>query len=122
MRIAVWDSRDLGISHFRYAANLRSPMAHSHRGQEDAYVVVAGLVSSPSGRYFGFVIGGAAPAALAADWLTSAWDQNAGLYVCSPSAAVVEDVAGAWTAELLGLPPDVPFGFVTCVRSHTSPG
>jgi glutamate/tyrosine decarboxylase-like PLP-dependent enzyme len=80
-----------------------------------------GLVASPSGRYFGFVIGGTAPAALAADWLTSAWDQNAGLYVCGPSAAVVEEVAGAWTAELLGLPDGVSFGFVTgCQMAHVT--
>lgn len=78
-----------------------------------------GLVASPGGRYFGFVIGGAVPAALAADWLTTAWDQNAGLYVCGPSAAVVEEVAGAWVAELLGLPPGVSFGFVTsCQMAH----
>jgi len=88
---------------------------------ELAACVEPGLVSSPGGRYFGFVIGGAAPAALAADWLTSAWDQNAGLYVCGPSAAVVEEVAGAWTADLLGLPADVSFGFVTgCQMAHVT--
>jgi glutamate/tyrosine decarboxylase-like PLP-dependent enzyme len=80
-----------------------------------------GLVASPSGRYFGFVIGGALPVALAADWLTSVWDQNAGLYVCGPSAAVAEEVAGAWTAELLGLPEGVSFGFVTgCQMAHVT--
>ncbi|HEX7626675.1 MAG TPA: pyridoxal-dependent decarboxylase, partial [Gaiellaceae bacterium] len=72
-----------------------------------------GLVAEPAGRYFGFVIGGAVPASLAADWLTSAWDQNAGLYVGGPSAAVVEEVAGAWLVELLGLPAHASFGFVT---------
>ena len=72
-----------------------------------------GLVAMPSGRYFGFVIGGAVPASLAADWLTSAWDQNAGLYVGGPSAAVVEEVAGAWLAELLAIPPEASFAFVT---------
>lgn len=50
-----------------------------------------GLVAIPSGRFFGMVIGGALPAALGADWLTSAWDQNAGLYVAGPAASVVEE-------------------------------
>jgi len=86
-----------------------------------AAAVAPGLVASPGGRYFGFVIGGALPVALAADWLTSAWDQNAGLYVCGPSAAVAEEVAGAWTAELLGLPDGVSFGFVTgCQMAHVT--
>ena len=75
-----------------------------------------GLVASPSGRFFGFVIGGGMPAALAADWLTSTWDQNAGLFVLSPAASVVEEVVGGWLAELLGLPEDVSFGFVTGVQ------
>ena len=53
-----------------------------------------GLVATPSGRFFGFVVGGSNPAALAADWLTSAWDQNAGLHALGPAAATVEQVAG----------------------------
>ena len=65
-----------------------------------------GLMASQSPRFFGFVIGGALPAALAADWLASAWDQNAGLYVAAPAAAVVEEVAGGWLLDLLGLPGD----------------
>jgi glutamate/tyrosine decarboxylase-like PLP-dependent enzyme len=72
-----------------------------------------GVVASSSGRFFGFVIGGATPAALAADWLTSVWDQNAGLYILGPAAAVVEETAGAWLAELLGLPAGVSVGYVT---------
>ncbi len=72
-----------------------------------------GLVAMPSGRYFGFVIGGGLPAALAADWLTSTWDQNAGLYVGGPSASVVEQVVREWVCDLLGLPADASIGFVT---------
>ena len=78
-----------------------------------------GLVAEPGGRYFGFVIGGAIPASLAADWLTSTWDQNAGLYVIGPSAAVAEEVAGAWLIELLGLPRNASFGFVTGAQMAT---
>jgi glutamate/tyrosine decarboxylase-like PLP-dependent enzyme len=72
-----------------------------------------GILTSSSGRFFGFVVGGATPAALAADWLTSVWDQNAGLYVLGPAAAVAEETAGRWIAELLGLPEGVSAGFVT---------
>jgi glutamate/tyrosine decarboxylase-like PLP-dependent enzyme len=80
---------------------------------ELAAAVEPGLVAMGSGRYFGFVIGGALPAALAADWLTSAWDQNAGLYVAGPSASIVEQVTREWIVDLLGLPEDASIGFVT---------
>lgn len=81
--------------------------------RELANAAEPGVVAMGSGRYFGFVIGGGLPAALAADWLTSVWDQNAGLYVGGPSASVVEDVAREWLLELLGLPADASVGFVT---------
>jgi glutamate/tyrosine decarboxylase-like PLP-dependent enzyme len=72
-----------------------------------------GVVTMGSGRYFGFVIGGALPAALAADWLTSTWDQNAGLYVAGPSASIVEQVTREWIVGVLGLPAGASIGFVT---------
>jgi glutamate/tyrosine decarboxylase-like PLP-dependent enzyme len=72
-----------------------------------------GLVATPSGRFFGFVIGGVLPAALAADWLTSAWDQNAGLVAVAPAEAVVEAVASRWLLDVLGLPATASVGFVT---------
>jgi glutamate/tyrosine decarboxylase-like PLP-dependent enzyme len=78
-----------------------------------------GIVAEASGRYFGFVVGGAVPASIAADWLTSTWDQNAGIFVLGPSASIVEQVAGMWLIELLGLPRDASFGFVTGAQMAT---
>ncbi len=72
-----------------------------------------GLVASAGRRYFGFVIGGSLPAALGADWLTAAWDQNAGINATSPAAAACEDVVAGWLLELLGLPAESGVGLVT---------
>ena len=81
--------------------------------------VEGGLVASPGPRYFGFVIGGALPVAVAADWLTSAWDQNAGGYPVAPALSIAEDVAAGWVLDLLGLPAGCGVGFVTgCQMAH----
>jgi glutamate/tyrosine decarboxylase-like PLP-dependent enzyme len=72
-----------------------------------------GLVASAGPRYFGFVTGGALPAALAADWLCSAWDQNACLHVMSPAAAAAEETVVGWVRELLGLPAGASAGIVS---------
>lgn len=65
------------------------------------------------------MIGGALPVAVAADWLTSAWDQNAGAYVASPALSVAEEAAAGWVRDLLGLPPGCGVGFVTgCQMAH----
>jgi glutamate/tyrosine decarboxylase-like PLP-dependent enzyme len=73
----------------------------------------AGLTAMPAGRFFGFVIGGNHPAALATDWLVSAWDQNCGLRRLTPAHSAVEDVASRWLLDLLGLPAGSAVGFVT---------
>ncbi|OEJ34726.1 pyridoxal phosphate-dependent decarboxylase family protein [Streptomyces subrutilus] len=72
-----------------------------------------GLTAFPGGRFYGFVVGGAEPAALAADWLVSAWDQNCVMRAASPACAAVEEVAGAWLLDLLGLPDAGAVGFTT---------
>jgi glutamate/tyrosine decarboxylase-like PLP-dependent enzyme len=80
-----------------------------------------GLVGSASGRFFGWVIGGSLPVALAADWLTSAWDQNGASNLTAPAEAVVEEVCGTWMKHLLGIPQTASFAFVTgCQMAHTT--
>ncbi len=81
----------------------------------------AGLLGSTTGRFFGWVIGGTLPASLAADWLASAWDQNGATYAVSPAASVVEEVAGRWLKDILHLPPEASFAFVTgCQMAHVT--
>jgi glutamate/tyrosine decarboxylase-like PLP-dependent enzyme len=72
-----------------------------------------GLTAMPSGRFYGMVIGGTHPAALAADWLVSAWDQNSALRLVTPAHTAVEDIASAWLLDVLGLPAGSGVGFVT---------
>ena len=78
-----------------------------------AECVEPGLMAMPSGRFFGWVIGGTLPAALAADWLTAAWDQNSGMRFATPGTVAVEEAAATWLLDLLGLPADADVGFVT---------
>ena len=107
-------------------ARLAKPLAHEGLppGQvinELADDVRGGIIGSAGGRFYGWVIGGSVPAALGTDWLTSAWDQNAALYATSPAAAVVEEVAGAWLKEILGLPPQATFALVGgCQMAHVT--
>ena len=83
--------------------------------------VAGGLIGNAGGRFYGWVVGAGLPAALAADWLTGTWDQNAGIYALSPAAAVVEEVCGAWLKDVLGLPASASFAFVTgCQMAHVT--
>src|SRR5438128_6962881 len=89
--------------------------------EELAAAADPGLVETQSSRYFGFVIGGSLDAAIAADWLTSVWDQNAAGYLGGPSAAVAEEVACEWLLEILGLPDDAGVGLTTgCQMAHVT--
>src|SRR5258708_2057408 len=104
------------------AASMRSALGGPlpENGQPAARVIEElarnadpGIVATGGPRFFGFVIGGSTPAAVGADWLTSAWDQNAGLFVLSPAAAMVEEIVLQWLIELFGLPQGTGMGFVT---------
>ncbi|HEX7334121.1 MAG TPA: pyridoxal-dependent decarboxylase [Pyrinomonadaceae bacterium] len=105
---------------------LNKPLANSGMPPEQVITelvqdVGGGLLGSTGGRFFGWVIGGSLPAALAADWLTTTWDQNAALYATSPAAAVVEEVAGLWLKDILRLPSHASFAFVTgCQMAHVT--
>lgn len=80
---------------------------------ELADAVEPGLMAMPSGRFYGWVIGGTLPAALGADWLVSAWDQNSTLRFATPGVVAAEETAGRWLIDLLGLPGGSDVGFVT---------
>jgi len=83
--------------------------------------VRGGLLGSAGGRFFGWVIGGVLPAALGADWLTSAWQQNAAMYACSPAASVVEETVGGWLKDVLRLPPTASLALVSgCQMAHVT--
>ncbi len=89
----------------RYPADGRDP---ADVVDELAAGVEPGLMAMGSGRFYGWVIGGTLPAGLAADWMVSAWDQNAGMRFATPGVAAVEEVAARWLLELLGLPAEGP--------------
>jgi glutamate/tyrosine decarboxylase-like PLP-dependent enzyme len=80
---------------------------------ELARLAEPGLMAIPSGRFFGWVMGGTLPAALGADWLVSAWDQNAGMRYATPGVVAAEEAAGAWLLDLLDLPRTAAVGFTT---------
>lgn len=80
---------------------------------ELAALAEPGLMAIQSGRFFGWVMGGTLPAAMAADWLVSAWDQNTGLRFATPAAAAIEESAAAWLLDLLHLPSTADVGFTT---------
>jgi glutamate/tyrosine decarboxylase-like PLP-dependent enzyme len=89
--------------------------------EELAADVEGGILGCAGGRFFGWVIGGALPAALAADWLTSTWDQNASIYATGPAASVAEEVAGGWLKQILGLPEEASFALVSgCQMAHVT--
>ncbi len=83
--------------------------------------VDGGLIGTAGGRFFGWVIGGVLPAALAADWLTSAWQQNGALYATSPASAIVEETVGEWLKDIFTLPKQASFALVTgCQMAHVT--
>ncbi len=86
---------------------------------ELARAAEGGQLGTGSARFFAWVIGGALPSAIAAEWLVSAWDQNAVIYATSPVSSVVEEVAGKWLLDLLRLPASASFAFTTgCQMAH----
>ncbi|MFC8302230.1 pyridoxal phosphate-dependent decarboxylase family protein [Specibacter sp. NPDC057265] len=102
----------------RFATPLQEqPLEPAAVIDELARLAEPGLMAMPAGRFFGWVIGGTLPAAMAADWLVSAWDQNAAMRYATPATAAAEEAAGAWLLELLGLPEGSDVGFTTGATS-----
>ena len=118
------DARSVAPEEAALAALARFDQAFPERASS-AEAVLAELdeigspatMASAGGRFFGFVIGGALPVTVAANWLATAWDQNAGLVVTSPTNAVLENVSLRWVKDLFHLPVQCAGGFVTCATT-----
>jgi glutamate/tyrosine decarboxylase-like PLP-dependent enzyme len=124
--LASLDTAPVGARTDLAALRARLQLPFPDRGMDPSRVIdelaqqtAGGHNASAGGRFYAWVIGGSLDSALAADWLTSAWDGNSGLFAVAPASAVVEEVAGAWIKELLDLPRDASFAFTTgCQMAH----
>jgi glutamate/tyrosine decarboxylase-like PLP-dependent enzyme len=124
--LAGLDTRPVGAQADLETLRARLHMPVPEQGTDPVRIIdelvaqtAGGHHGSASGRFYAWVIGGSLDSALAADWMTSAWDGNSGLYAVTPAAAVVEEVAGAWIKELLDLPREASFAFTTgCQMAH----
>ncbi|MBL8959583.1 MAG: aspartate aminotransferase family protein [Gemmatimonadetes bacterium] len=124
--LASLDTRSVAATVSRDELRRRFEAPLPERGVPAAAVVddlagaaEGGQLASGSGRFFAWVIGGALPSSVAAEWLVSAWDQNATIYATSPVASVVEEVAGQWLLDLFRLPRTSSFAFTTgCQMAH----
>lgn len=122
------DQRPVAARDDRDALRSKLASALPEHGEPAARIIDAlvdgvadGLNASTGGRFFAWVIGGNLPAALAADWLNTAWDQNGALHATSPALGVLEEISGAWLKDLLGLPEGASFALVTgCQMSHAT--
>ena len=114
------------VSYEELRSRLARPLAETGQSAEQiiddlAADTAGGIIGSTGGRFYGWVVGGVLPASLAADWMTSTWDQNAALYASGPAEAVVEEVCGEWLKDLLGLPVSASFALVTgCQMAHAT--
>jgi glutamate/tyrosine decarboxylase-like PLP-dependent enzyme len=115
-----------GANHSKLRERLARPLADAGLPPEQVISELVrdtepGIIGSAGGRFFAWVIGGALPSALAADWLTATWDQNAALAASGPAAALIEEIAGDWLKQILGLPSAASFAFVTgCQMAHVT--
>ena len=124
--LASLDTRPVGATTDLATLRARLHLPLPERGTDPTRIIdelaaqtEGGHNASAGGRFYAWVIGGSLDSALAADWLTSSWDGNSGLFAVAPAAAVVEEVAGAWIKELLDLPREASFAFTTgCQMAH----